>query len=526
MENYNTGYNAGYTIDIPYEARFFRELTPNYLRALLLLQGIDLPKSNSGKPFQYLELGYGQGTSLAIHACSNYGEFWGTDINPEHALHASSMIHSPNACVLNESFAELAHKSKNGRLPMFDMIVLHGVWSWVSSENQQHILDIIANSLMTGGVVYISYNCMPGWSSTMSIRDFLYFHTTHYNYPANASTSKAQDAFALLKTLHDGGAHYFANNAAATAKIARMQEQSLSYIVHEYMNAHWSASYFKDVAQQLHTAKCQFLTSARPLTHLSIAIPEDMQATMSAAHDTTLRETLRDFIHNTQFRCDIYVKGKNTLSPHDFLEKLGKLSFVLLCRPEEFSYTVRCPLAEVECKKEIYAPLMEYLARDNFRPKPVASMLEQPSCKHLSLQSLIEMLTVLMGAAVIHPAQEVTQALQEQCHFFNIHTCLAGEEHVAHTDLASPVLGGGIHVSDIEKAFLKMRAQSFAQRGVYAPKEVYVPLLLTDMQAAGQDLMLKGKKLNSDDALLHLHKEAEKFEQRLPLLHALGVTLS
>jgi len=43
-------------------------------------------------------------------------------------------------------------------LPDFDYIGLHGIWSWISDENRQVIVDFIRKKLKVGGVLYISYN--------------------------------------------------------------------------------------------------------------------------------------------------------------------------------------------------------------------------------------------------------------------------------------------------------------------------------------------------------------------------------
>ncbi len=517
MENFNDGY----TVDVPYDAHFFKELTPNYLRTLLLLQKIDLPERDANTPLHYLELGYGQGSSLVVHASSNEGEFWGTDFNPAHTLVAQKALRSAKARgrILNDSFAELAEKSRAGLLPSFDIIVLHGIWSWISTENQDYILDIVSHSLSAGGIVYISYNCMPGWANFTPVREFLNFHASAYNYSANTSTSKVQDAFALLKTLYEGGAQYFAANPAVENKITRMQQQSLSYIVHEYMNQSWNVQYFKDVAHQFSGAKCQFLSSARPLTQLPVAIPEKLQTTMAGTTDTILRETIRDFVHNTQFRCDLYVKGKNVLSDDVFLQRFNELSFALLCRPEDFSYKVQCPLAEVECKEEVYKPLVEYLAANDFKPKSVTNIRKQAAYKNLPLPNLVEVFTVLLGAGIIHPAQKASKKLQEQCNGLNTYLCTPSIHTVPLQFLASPVLGSAVFASQFEQAFLYARAQGQAN-----PEE-YVQATWKSYKEKGHNLTLEGKVLEEDDALKHLHGLAETFEKRLPLLEALGIKL-
>ena len=39
------------------------------------------------------------------------------------------------------------------------------IWSWVSEENQRVIVDFVRRKLKVGGLLYISYNCQPGFAA-------------------------------------------------------------------------------------------------------------------------------------------------------------------------------------------------------------------------------------------------------------------------------------------------------------------------------------------------------------------------
>ena len=47
-------------------------------------------------------------------------------------------------------------------LPGFDYIVAHGVYSWVNVESKAALRAFIDRHLKPGGLVYISYNAIPG----------------------------------------------------------------------------------------------------------------------------------------------------------------------------------------------------------------------------------------------------------------------------------------------------------------------------------------------------------------------------
>ena len=72
-------WTSGYVAEIDYTHGYYRELAPGLIDYALILGGYEPPDRTS---MRYLELGYGQGLSVNIHAAACPGEFWGTDFNP------------------------------------------------------------------------------------------------------------------------------------------------------------------------------------------------------------------------------------------------------------------------------------------------------------------------------------------------------------------------------------------------------------------------------------------------------------
>ena len=81
-------WTAGYVTELEYTYGYYRDLCPGLLRLACLSAGVAPPM---GTPLRYLELGYGQGLSLNIHAAAVPGEFWGTDFNPTQVAQARAL---------------------------------------------------------------------------------------------------------------------------------------------------------------------------------------------------------------------------------------------------------------------------------------------------------------------------------------------------------------------------------------------------------------------------------------------------
>ena len=104
-------WSDGYVFEVDYTHGYYRELSPSALALSSLSAGI---KASSGHPMRYLELGFGQGLSLNIHAAACQGEYWGTDFNPSQVANAREMAiaSGSGAKIFDYSFLELAFKAR------------------------------------------------------------------------------------------------------------------------------------------------------------------------------------------------------------------------------------------------------------------------------------------------------------------------------------------------------------------------------------------------------------------------------
>ncbi|MEI9965043.1 MAG: hypothetical protein WDM92_10345 [Caulobacteraceae bacterium] len=83
----STDWASGYISDLGYTHGYYGELSPALIDFALLLRGYE-PPPRAG--MRYLELGFGQGLSINIHAAAAPGEYWGVDVNPMHAANAQA----------------------------------------------------------------------------------------------------------------------------------------------------------------------------------------------------------------------------------------------------------------------------------------------------------------------------------------------------------------------------------------------------------------------------------------------------
>lgn len=288
----------GYGVFTGYTPGYYRRLSPNWLRFVAALR--DIPISD-GEPFRYFELGFGQGVSLNVHAAANCGEFWGNDYNPEHVAFARQMAEASGADIhlLEESFEDLAERND---LPQFQVIVAHGIWSWISDRTREAILRFLGKNLAPGGLFYVSYNALPGSASGIAVQRFL-SSVSRTLGDALTETERFDIARSHLTAIKGGAEGHFANYPRALERLEKVLGGTSSYYLHEYTVDTWQPMLLQEVATEIEGIGLEFCGSANLAeTDLVQTVGQQQGA------QTVLEETLRDFSADRTFRADIFVR--------------------------------------------------------------------------------------------------------------------------------------------------------------------------------------------------------------------------
>ena len=511
-------WTAGYPTEIEYTYGYYDELSPTSLRLACLSAGIATSKAN---PLRYLELGFGQGVSINIHAASNDGDFWGTDFNPSQAAHARELAEASGsgAMLLDASFAELAARAD---LPEFDIIGLHGIWTWISEENSRVVVDIIRRKLKVGGLVYMSYNCLPGWAPAMPLRHLMKLHAD-LAAEAGGMMAKLDGAMAFAQQVIDSGALYFRANPAVAERLKALSAQGRNYLVHEYFAEDWRLITFSDMARVLDDAKLSFVGSAHLLDHVeAVNLSEAGQKLLSSINHPILRQSVRDYLVNQQFRRDIFVKGSRRLSALEQAEAFRQQSFALLTPPGDIPMKVKGSLGEATLDEQFYRPFVEGFANNGFTPKTLGEVAKSNAkLASAPVLQLVQAALVLTGAGHLHPAQEPSRQARTRCAELNRDLCERARSSANFMFLASPLIGAGIPVNRQQQLILLA-----AHKGRKTPSE-QGKFVWEALAAQGQRVVKDGKVLEfPEENLSELSAQATEFsEKRAPILKALGITL-
>ena len=355
-----------YVTDVPYLRTFSNDLSPASLRVAAALAGFAPPAEDD---FDYLELGCGNGDTLCtLAAAYPCARFIGVDLNSEHIAFARGL--AARGGLSNVRFLEGDFETlPRGDLPALDYVAMYGVLSWISAPKRAAALALASAKLKPGGVLFASYNAMPGWAAVEPLRRLMVDASA--GTPGN-SLDRAHRGLSVARLLRDAGAEYFVKNPPAAAMLDTMLRAGLSYAVHEYFLPDWHPMYFEDVAREMAASEL-FFVAQLPLflNYRDLAIPASLRKPFEGVTDRLAFESLKDYALNQFFRRDLYVKGACSRSDEATRQFLDETPFGTTVRAEEVAREVSLSSYTLRFVGPIFDRLIPALAE---RPRTVAEL--------------------------------------------------------------------------------------------------------------------------------------------------------
>ena len=506
-----TDWTAGYVADIGYTYGYYNELNPTRLRLAFAQQGLAFPDVGTA-----CELGFGQGLSANLHAAASVVQWHGTDFNPSQAGFAQELAAASGsgAKLYDEAFDEFAQRAD---LPEFDYIGLHGIWSWISDENRHVIVDFVRRKLKVGGVLYISYNTLPGWATFAPMRHLMTEHAEVLGAEGRGIVSRIDGAMDFAEKLLATNPLFSRANPQVGERLKKMKEHSRHYLAHEYFNRDWHPMHFATMADWLEPAKVQFACSANLLDLIDVVnLTPEQQTFLSEIPDPMFRQTTRDFMVNQQFRKDYWVKGARKLSALEQAEALRQIRVILTTPRADVALKVTGALGEANLTEGVYAPILGLLADHKARSLGEVEALLKDKVNFAQLSQAV---TVLSGAGHLSAVQAESAKAAKTAKAINEHLMQKARGSNELTYLASPVTGGGVAVKRFQQLFLLS-----LQRGKKRPED-WATETWAILAAQNQRLLKEGKTLESrEENLAELTAQAQIFsDKHLPILKALQI---
>jgi hypothetical protein len=430
-------WTEGYVSDTEYTFGYYGELNP--LRASMPFINVGLSPS---RVTTACELGYGQGVAVNIHAAASDVRWYGTDFLPGHAASARHLADRAGSDVrlFADSFAEFCARPD---LPDFDFIAVHGIWSWISTENHRTIVDFVRRKLKIGGMLYISYNTLPGFAATVPLRHLLSEHGEAMGTPGRGAIARVDAALEFVDKLFELNPAFANTNPGIVERLRLIKGQNRTYLAHEYFNRDWHATPFADMAKQLAPAKLTFACSAHYLDHIeAINLTPDQRQFIAAIPHPVFRQSVRDFIVNHQFRRDYWVKGARRLQPLEQAEAVRGQKIMLAGTRDGLDFNINGALGRREMASNVYGPILDALG--DAAPKSIGEIEEALSGTEIRLATIFEAVMVLVGKGdlVVVQDEDVQARAKARVDRLNLAFFERARGSGDIVFLASPVTGG------------------------------------------------------------------------------------
>src|ERR1700719_1030035 len=329
----------GYGADIPYLRDFKPMLAPAWLDHVALVAGIEPPARRNG--LAWCDLGCGQGVTAAILAATHpSGVFHGIDAMPAHIDHARRLAAA--AAIPNLQLHAVDFAAASGlELPQFDYIVAHGVYTWIGPETQCAVRRFIDRRLKPGGLVYLSYNAMPGCACDLPFQSLLReFAPKFRGDDIGRLTAAAQ----LARTLAGAGVASLARSFIVKELQERPEDYPPAYLVHDFIPPAGRPLSVPEVRKNMATIGLEPVGSTTLSENFDwMVLDEGARQTLKAIADRDARELVRDYYLEQRFRCDVFSRGNRQLGAGERDGRLHSGTFVLARPAPAIRYVTTTP---------------------------------------------------------------------------------------------------------------------------------------------------------------------------------------
>jgi SAM-dependent methyltransferase len=447
-------WSRGYPVHEPYPPAWHGIQSPAHLRLACAMLGVAWDV-DAQTPLQIAEVGCGTGYTAQLLAAGNpHWQVTGLDYNPAHIAEARSCAAEAgldNVHFLEADIAEMDVAAMDS-LPEFDLITVHGMWSWVADPVREGLLRLIRRRLKPGGLAMISYNALPGAAHSLGFARLVQRSLHIAGGPADGLGHAGQAVKRLLAT---DPAHLKSSTwtRMVTGELAGARP---GYLLHEFSTEHWRPCFHADVAQAMSSARCEFAGSATLDENFpQMSLSPEQQQLWDEAPDPVSRELIFDLCVPRLFRRDIFVRGLRRMARDPAVEAL----WLGLGNAMPGERVLSTQLGEARLPQAITDAALEALARG---PQTVGALRAIDGCGGATPS---ELATLLVGAGCAVPlwcvpgqamdtGADPALALQRSRALNAVvaRRLAHGGRALGQFGLASPYLGGALPASALELA--------------------------------------------------------------------------
>ena len=243
-----------------------------------------------------LEVGCSDGANLIPMAETlPAGHFVGCDLSSSAIAKGRKTIAAlglTNIVLVEEDLSSLAPEHGD-----FDYIIAHGIYSWVPAHVRDGLFALAAARLSPEGVMFVSFNALPGCRVRQATWDILHWHVDRIADPRERLRA-AREIASLIAT---GGKSLHEADEAMRAEFRSIAQSSDSELFHDTLGAPNDPVYFHEFAAHAGRHGLKYLAEAELHTMSAAGLSAEARAFLSPL-DPEAREQYLDFVRLRRFR--------------------------------------------------------------------------------------------------------------------------------------------------------------------------------------------------------------------------------
>lgn len=302
---------------------------PSHLKTLASLFGMkDLASLKNARVLEIGCLSGGNITPIAYDYPE--AEFVGVDFLEENIAVANNVANSLG--LKNITFHTKSILDLGSDIGKFDYIIAHGVFSYLSKDEQEHLIKASKEMLNPSGLVYVSYNTLPGWGSAGAVRDMVRYHANRF-VTAEDKVIQARLFLDFAQKSAESINSYNRDDIAAEAKI--ISTYSDAKLLRDYLSPNDNECYFYEFINSANKFGLQYLADA-DLSSMYIGnLPKEIEEKLSQIGDIINTEQYMDFINNRRYRATILCNGDVALNRNISYENVENFYMYMNIAPKE-----------------------------------------------------------------------------------------------------------------------------------------------------------------------------------------------
>jgi SAM-dependent methyltransferase len=448
---------------LPGARAFNKDLAPAFIDHACIVNGYAPPPGSVlgegvDAGFAYCELDCGTAVTETLLAASNpLGDFHGIDARGDEIEQARALAKDGGARNITFHHAGI-EAALEKTLPQFDYIVVNNIYSWVPLRERGLILAFVRKFLKPGGAVYVSYNARPGWNKLDPFRRVFREATRGMKAEPVQRLNAARDLYARLLELKAAG---IAATGLSAEAFQALNDIPLDALAADYVNEFSDPLYVTDVMADFAAVDCVLTGSSTMAESLPVLLGyEPFKSLLEKLPTPSGRELVKDFLLDTRYRRDVFVRGGKRLAGDNRDMVMNGLAFAAEHPAAEARYEQRMPFGDMKFDNPHARGLVETLEGG---PRTLGELVTRAHDGGVDAQAVVANVHALLLTGQIRPVYRGTPEAAKGARL------MADAVRARATDAASAIgflpspYGTAFHIPIADQVFMTLPAQAGAE---------------------------------------------------------------